>query len=101
MKTDQLILLGAVGFAAFLVAQKTGVFKKAGLISGAWPSLTFQNDTPFTESQEEKGYDPANPGNYVFLEDLIKGVADDDWGYTPSKFEQNVDELFYKPTYPW
>jgi hypothetical protein len=99
MKNEQLILVAAVGFAAFLVAQKTGLFKRAALTGGPYPSATFHNDSAFAESSEEKGYDPDNPGAYVFTDDLIKGVADNDWGYTPSRFEQTADSLLYAPNY--
>jgi len=100
MKTDQLILIGAVGFAGFLVLQKTGYFKKAALTSGPAPSLTFQSDTPFFQSSEDQGYDPSNPGKYVFTEDLTKGILDEDWYYTPSAFERaNRESPFYEPVW--
>jgi len=101
MKIDQLILVGAVAFAGLLVAQKTGVLKKTTLSSVPWPSFTFNNDTALTASNEEKGYDPVNPGNYVTTDDLIKGVADNDWGYIPPTFDQKADGLLYAPAYPW
>lgn len=104
MKNEQLILVAAVGFAAFLVAKKTGMFKRAALTGGPYPSTTFHNDSAFAESPEEKGYNPDNPGAYVFTDDLIKGVADNDWGYTPSRFEQTADDVlsnagFWQPGY--
>lgn len=90
MKTEQLILIGAVAFAGLLVAQKTGILKKAGVSSGKPYSGSFLSDTPFFQTSEEQGYDPSNPGNYVFVEDLAKGQADQDWLYTPSRFEQST-----------
>jgi hypothetical protein len=99
MKNEQLILAGAVAFAAFLVAQKTGFLKKAMLTSGASPSWTFHNDSAFAESPEEKGYNPAEPGAFVFVDDLIKGVADYDWSYTPTRFEQTADSVLFQNGY--
>jgi len=93
MNADKLILAGAVAFAGVLVAQKMGVFKVAALTSGPWPSLTFRSDTAFTESPDEQGYDPEDPGKYVMVEDLIKGVGDNDWGYMPTKFFQSADSI--------
>jgi len=98
MKADKLILIGAVGFAAFLVAQKTGLFKKVSLSSGPQWSGAFLSDTPTFDSPEEQGYDPSNPGKYVFTQDLIKGIGDNDWWYTPSAFEtSNRDSPWYQP----
>ncbi|KQQ97418.1 hypothetical protein [Massilia sp. Leaf139] len=99
MSNDKLILAAAVGFAAFMVAQKKGLFKKAALTSGAYPSFVFNNDSAFAASPEEQGYDPQNPGKYVTTDDLIKGALDGDWGYTPSVFEQTANDLFYSPSY--
>lgn len=95
MKKETLILAGAVAFAAFLVAQKTGIIKRAGLASTPYPSFTFNRDTAFRESPEEKGYNPNDPGAFVPLDDLIQGVADNDWTYTG--FDQTVDDALAKP----
>lgn len=97
MKRDQLIILGAVAFAGVLVANKMGMFKAKP--AAAWRPGKFQSDTAFDEAPGEEGYDPANPGKFVFVDDLLQGVTDRDWSYTPSVFEQTADDVFYRPTY--
>lgn len=95
MKKDQLILLGAVAFAGVLIAKKTGVLGKlfpAGvpgvdLITGFMPRPILGQ-----ESNVERGYDPANPGAYVSLDELIAGASDNDWGEIPL-FSQTADSV--------
>lgn len=93
MKRDQLLLVGALVLAGGLVASKAGVFKKMAATSGGGSIL---NDfrrltTPFS-SGDRTGYDPADPGRYVPVDDLVAGAVENDWGYVPT-FNQQVDVL--------
>jgi hypothetical protein len=90
MKRDDIILAGAVLFAGVLVAQKTGVLKKGSIISA--PDLSAIIGKIGAPVKPNYGYDPADPGQYVMVDDLIKGVMEYDTGYIPT-FDQTVDAV--------
>ena len=100
MSDDKLILVGAVGFAVFLVGQKKGWFK--GSVS--LPGLSLQFPNPAADN----GYRASDPGAYVTADDLIKGVTENDWQNMPTTaFDQSIDDLlspdpmagFWQPGY--
>jgi hypothetical protein len=100
---DNMILLAAVGFAAFLMMKKNGTTAKGKTVKG--PALSF--DTPLAfkpgalilsgdSDDDDGGYDPRNPGKFVPVADLTGG---DEWQYSPSRFDQNVDDLLAGQTF--
>ena len=92
MKQDQMILVAAVGFAAFLVAQKKGLFNRVYSPSAPWP--TFQ----FPSADADRGYRPSDPGAYVTTDDLIAGVSENDYTtIAPGRFEQTIDDALALP----
>lgn len=102
MKRDTMILGVAVIIAGALVAQKTGLAAKltAGrltpvdLITGFVPRTS-----PFAAEEIERGYNPADPGAYVSVDELIAGATDNDYGYVPL-FGQTVDAVLGAPQGP-
>lgn len=95
MKKDTVILGAAAIIAGVLIAQKTGVLGKltarpltpVDLITGFTPRTS-----PFETVETERGYNPADPGAYVSVDELIAGVADNDYSYIPT-FGQTVDAV--------
>lgn len=88
MKKDDMILAGAVLFAAVLVAQKTGVLSKLSVMSA--PSLT--GPLLGAPTAPNLGYNPADPGQYVMVNDLLAGSVENDYTYIPT-FDQTVDAV--------
>jgi len=93
MKRDTLIIGAAVIVALALVAKKTGLVDRAAagpvtpvdLITGFLPGATlFEN--------EDRGYNPADPGRYVSVDELIKGAPENDWQTIPL-FSQTIDSV--------
>jgi hypothetical protein len=70
------------------------------------PLPSFQGGL-FAEPGTDRGYRASDPGAYVATDDLIAGATENDWGYTPSRFEQTIDDAlspdpmagFWQPGY--
>jgi hypothetical protein len=99
MDKDKIILLAAVAFAGSLV------LKKSGGLSKLLPSLSFGSSAPLSFGNtnlggvSDNGYNPANPGAYVPIFDLLNGAADNDWLNMPT-FSQTVDAVLGTTTRP-
>lgn len=94
MKQDTMLLVGAVALAGLVVASKSGMLKKMSAASAPGSSMldSFRRlSTPFSTG-DRTGYDPANPGAYVPVDDLVAGAIENDWGYIPT-FNQQVDAV--------
>jgi len=95
MKNDQLILVGALAFAGFLVAKKSGVIKAPA--AAPVRQAPYSGWTNYGSPSTPRGYDVADPGAYVTTDGLIADAANGvDYTYVPT-FDQQIDSVLGIP----
>jgi hypothetical protein len=91
--TDNLLLVGMLGAAGFLVYKAFGLgSSKGGTVSGtSYPAFYSNSYTPAKGSS----YNPVNPGQFTWTKDLLNGAVTDYYsGNNPMNQIPMIGDIF-------